>query len=48
MDTDGGPGNLDGATALSPGRWYYGAVSSNGVNTRRVFLYDVDRRGGRA
>ena len=41
MDTDGGPGNLNGATVLSPGRWYYGAVSSNGVNTRRVILYDV-------
>ncbi len=40
MDTNGGPGNLDGATVLSPGRWYYGAVSSNGVNTRRVILYD--------
>jgi len=41
MDTDGGPGNLDGATVLANGRWYYGAVTSNGVNTRRVILYDV-------
>jgi len=41
MDTQGGPGNLDGGTVLVAGRWYYGAVTSNGANTRRVFIYDA-------
>jgi len=36
-----GPGNLDGATVLVPDQWYYGAVSSNGIDSRRVFLYDA-------
>jgi hypothetical protein len=47
MDTQGGPGNLDGATPPVDGRWYYGAVPSNGVDTRRVFpVRHAGRRGG--
>jgi hypothetical protein len=40
MDTEGGPGNLDGATTLVADQWYYGAVAY-GAGGRRVHLYDT-------